>query len=46
VSAAEVARLPAHFNLKTHDDLLVAVALGEVTPGQVARALQEAMQPQ
>jgi len=43
--AAELARLPAHFNLRTHDDLLVAVALGEVTPGQLVRTLQEAAQP-
>ncbi|WP_243047732.1 bifunctional (p)ppGpp synthetase/guanosine-3',5'-bis(diphosphate) 3'-pyrophosphohydrolase [Dyella sp. RRB7] len=43
--AADVAKLPAHFHLKTHDDLLVALALGEVAPGQIARVLQEAAAP-
>jgi GTP pyrophosphokinase len=43
--AADVARLPAHFHLKTHDELLVALALGEVAPGQIARVLQEAAAP-
>lgn len=38
---ADIGKLPAHFNYKTHDELLVALALGEVTTGQVARALQE-----
>ncbi|MDN5924257.1 MAG: bifunctional (p)ppGpp synthetase/guanosine-3',5'-bis(diphosphate) 3'-pyrophosphohydrolase [Xanthomonadales bacterium] len=38
---AEPEKLPAHFNLKTQDELLVALALGEVTSGQIARALQE-----
>ena len=42
---AEVAKLPAHFHLKNHDELLVALALGEITPGQIARVLQEAAQP-
>ena len=42
---AELARLPAHFHLKTHDELLVALALGEVAPGQIARVLQEAAAP-
>ncbi|KRE88647.1 (p)ppGpp synthetase [Frateuria sp. Soil773] len=42
---ADVSRLPAQFHLKTHDELLVALALGEVTPGQIARLLQEAAQP-
>ncbi|RCS31522.1 bifunctional (p)ppGpp synthetase/guanosine-3',5'-bis(diphosphate) 3'-pyrophosphohydrolase [Rhodanobacter denitrificans] len=42
---ADVNRLPAHFHLKSHDELLVALALGEVTPGQIARVLQEAAQP-
>jgi GTP pyrophosphokinase len=42
---AELARLPAHFHLKSHDDLLVALALGEVTPGQISRVLLEAAQP-
>lgn len=33
--------LPARLGLKTPDELFEALALGEVTPGQVARALQE-----
>jgi GTP pyrophosphokinase len=43
--AAELSKLPAHFHLKTHDELLVALALGEVSGGQIARVLQEAAQP-
>ncbi|WP_266183921.1 bifunctional (p)ppGpp synthetase/guanosine-3',5'-bis(diphosphate) 3'-pyrophosphohydrolase [Dyella humicola] len=42
---ADLAKLPAHFHLKTHDELLVALALGEVAPGQIARVLQEAASP-
>jgi GTP pyrophosphokinase len=42
---ADLAKLPAHFHLKTHDELLVALALGEVAPGQIARVLQEAAAP-
>lgn len=44
--SAELAKLPAHFHLQTHDELLVALALGEVSTGQIARVLQEATQPQ
>ena len=43
--AADIGKLPAHFHLKTHDELLVALALGEVAPGQIARVLQEAAAP-
>jgi GTP pyrophosphokinase len=43
--AADLTKLPAHFHLKTHDELLVALALGEVSGGQIARVLQEAAQP-
>ena len=43
--AAELSKLPAHFHLKTHDELLVALALGEVSAGQIARVLQEAAHP-
>ena len=43
--AADVSRLPAQFHLKSQDELLVALALGEVTPGQISRLLQEAAQP-
>lgn len=42
---ADLAKLPALFNLQTHEELLIALALGEITPGQVARVLQEAQQP-
>ena len=45
LTTADVAKLPAHFHLKNHDELLVALALGEVSTGQIARALQEAAQP-
>jgi len=45
LSSADVTKLPAHFHLKNHDELLIALALGEVTPGQIARVLQEAAQP-
>ncbi len=37
--------LPARFNLKTQDDLLVAMGVGDVTAGHVARALHEIAQP-
>ncbi|HEV2620689.1 MAG TPA: bifunctional (p)ppGpp synthetase/guanosine-3',5'-bis(diphosphate) 3'-pyrophosphohydrolase [Frateuria sp.] len=43
--AADLSRLPAHFHLKTHEELLVALALGEVSAGQIARVLQEAAHP-
>jgi GTP pyrophosphokinase len=42
---ADLAKLPTHFHLKNHDELLVTLALGEITPGQIARVLQEAAQP-
>jgi GTP pyrophosphokinase len=45
LASADLAKLPAHFHLKNHDELLVALALGEVTPGQVSRVLLEAAQP-
>ena len=37
--------LPPKFQLKTLDDFLVALALGEITPGHVARTLHEAQTP-
>jgi GTP pyrophosphokinase len=43
--SADLSKLPAHFHLKTHDELLVALALGEVSVGQIARVLQEAAHP-
>jgi len=42
---SEIGKLPAHFHLQTNDELLIALALGEITPGQIARVLQEAAQP-
>ncbi|HEV2681819.1 MAG TPA: bifunctional (p)ppGpp synthetase/guanosine-3',5'-bis(diphosphate) 3'-pyrophosphohydrolase [Rhodanobacter sp.] len=45
LSGADVSKLPVHFHLQTHDELLVALALGEITPGQIARVVQEASQP-
>ena len=45
LSNADVGKLPAHFHVKNQDELLIALALGEITPGQVARVLQEAAQP-
>ena len=43
--AADIHKLPAHFHLKQLDDVLVALALGEITPGQISRALQETETP-
>lgn len=37
--------LPARFNLKSHDELLEALAFGDVTTGQLARALHELSTP-
>jgi GTP pyrophosphokinase len=42
---ADVGKLPAHFHVKNQDELLIALALGEITPGQISRVLQEAAQP-
>ncbi|MGB6143532.1 MAG: HD domain-containing protein, partial [Rhodanobacter sp.] len=41
--AADIGKLPAQFHLQTQDELLIALALGEVTPGQIARVLQESV---
>ena len=41
----DVAKLPAHFHLKNHEELMIALALGEIVPGQISRVLQEAAQP-
>ena len=45
MSSADLSRVPAHFHLKTLDELLIALALDEVRPGQVTRFLQEAASP-
>lgn len=42
---ADLSGLPAQFHLQTHDELLIALALGEVNPGQISRLLQEAAHP-
>jgi GTP pyrophosphokinase len=41
----DLAKLPALFHLQTQEELLVGMALGEISPGQVARVLQESQQP-
>jgi len=41
----DLVKVPALFNLQTHDELLIALALGEISPGQVSRVLQESQQP-
>ncbi|MEO8779976.1 MAG: bifunctional (p)ppGpp synthetase/guanosine-3',5'-bis(diphosphate) 3'-pyrophosphohydrolase [Rhodanobacter sp.] len=45
LSPTEISKLPPHFHLQTQEELLIALALGEVTPGQISRVLQEAAQP-
>ena len=42
---ADLIKLPALFGLQTHDELLIALALGEISPGQVSRVMQEATEP-
>lgn len=41
----ELDGLAAKFQMKSADDLFEALALGDITPGQVARTLHEAAQP-
>ena len=45
VPSSDLSKLPAHFHLKSHDELLVALALGEINPGQITRFLQETAAP-
>jgi len=45
LSNVELATLPPKFHIKTLDDLLVALALGDVTPSQIARVLHETHAP-
>jgi GTP pyrophosphokinase len=45
IPEADLGKLPALFHLQTLDELLIALALGEISPGQVARVLQESQQP-
>lgn len=45
MSDADLSAIPARFNLKTLDELYVAIGIGEITTGQVARGLHELMQP-
>ena len=42
---ANIDALPARFQLRTQEDLLEALALGDISPGQVARALHETLAP-
>jgi len=41
----ELESLPPKFHYKTLDDFLIALALGDITPGHVARMLHEAQAP-
>ncbi len=41
----DIAKLPPLFHLQTQDELLIGLALGEISGGQVARVLQESQQP-
>lgn len=43
---ADITGLPAQLHVKNHDELLVALALGEVTGGQIAKVLHDAAQPE
>jgi GTP pyrophosphokinase len=45
LGAAALDTMPERFHLKSLDELLAAVGIGEITPGQVARALHEATEP-
>jgi GTP pyrophosphokinase len=45
LSNVELDTLPPKFHVKTLDDLLVALALGDVTPSQIARVLHETHAP-
>jgi len=45
LSNVELDTLPPKFHVKTLDDLLVAVALGDVSPSQIARVLHETHAP-
>jgi GTP pyrophosphokinase len=42
---ANIDALPMRFQLKTQDELLEALALGDISAGQVARALHETIAP-
>ena len=42
---ANIDNLPARFQLKTQEELLEALALGDISPGQVARVLHESLAP-
>ena len=43
--APNLDRLPTHFHLKNHDELLFSLALGDISAGQIARALLETELP-
>ena len=42
---ADIEGLPARFQLRTQEELLEALALGDISPGQIARALHESLAP-
>jgi GTP pyrophosphokinase len=42
---ANIEALPERFHLRTQDDLLEALAFGDISPGQLARALHESVAP-
>ena len=42
---ADIETLPARFQLRTVEDLLEALALGDISPGQIARVLHESLAP-
>jgi GTP pyrophosphokinase len=46
IAHVEIDTLPPRMHVKTLDDLLVALALGDVTTGQLARALHEGDAPE
>jgi GTP pyrophosphokinase len=45
LSNVNLEALPERFHLRSHDDLLEALALGDVSTGQIARALHELTAP-
>lgn len=45
LAGANLDGLPERFQLRNHDELLEALALGDITPGRIARALHELTAP-
>jgi GTP pyrophosphokinase len=46
LDGVDLDKLAAHFRLKGVDDLYVTIALGEISLGQIARSLQEPVEPE